>query len=78
MRIWWSAVSNAAERSSRMTTEDREAGSSSMRARRAVSVEWIESRLVTVKEVVLVGHAQVFWKEKVDVRQVCNSLHQKG
>ncbi len=42
-RIWWFTVANTAERSNRMTTEDREAvlvWSSSVTARRAVSVEW--------------------------------------
>ncbi len=44
MRIWWLTVSNAADRSSKMSTEDLEAALASLRASvtesRAVSVEW--------------------------------------
>ena len=43
-RIWWSTVSNAADRSRSIRTEEREfalaAWSDSVTARRAVSVEW--------------------------------------
>ncbi len=44
MRIWWLTVSKAADRSSKMSTEDLEAALASLRASvtesRAVSVEW--------------------------------------
>ncbi len=44
MRIWWLIVSKAADRSSKMSTEDLEAALASLRASvtesRAVSVEW--------------------------------------
>ena len=43
-RIWWLTVSNTAERSSRMMTDDLEAALADWRAvvieRRAVSVQW--------------------------------------
>ena len=43
-RVWWFTVSNAAERSRRTSTDEREealaARSDSDTARRAVSVEW--------------------------------------
>ncbi len=44
MRIWWLTVSKAADRSSKMSTEDLESALASLRASvtksRAVSVEW--------------------------------------
>ncbi len=66
MRIWWLTVSKAADRSSKMSTEDLEAALASLRASvtesRAVSVEWpllkpdwLLSRMCSVKETERVG-----------------------